>query len=219
MCGIINMERGIKWDGLFYQIILRICISTFHMKHKKSLILNGGGGGGGCRAYFRDPRFAQSFLREMWLLLFYHRELWFVSYRDPWFPQYCPRYLWKRPHFRRENDEKFRKILVCKTRRKIESDETVMGRLNIIGINAGAPSQNYVASKYYPGIAYLVTYFNKLVTLSRTLLYGMSCIMNHQYFPNTEILVWFLQKQEASWSDGYTYYHWSVCSNWLPVLS
>ena len=64
--------------------------------------------------------------------------------------------------------------------------------------------------------AFLVKYFNKLVTLSRKLLYGINCIMSylwiliirvwhnedkakylfpefHQYFPNTEILVWFMQ--------------------------
>ena len=67
---------------------------------------------GGCRGYFRDPWLALNFLREMWLLLFNPRELWFVDYRDPWFHNYFPRYLWKRPHFLRENDEKFWKMSV-----------------------------------------------------------------------------------------------------------
>ena len=67
---------------------------------------------GGCRGYFRDPWLALNFLREMWLLLFNPRELWFVDYRDPWFHNYFPRYLWKRPHFLRENDEKFWKLSV-----------------------------------------------------------------------------------------------------------
>ena len=97
---------------------------------------------GGCRGYFRDPWLALNFLREMWLLLFNPRELWFVYYRDPWFHNYFPRYLWKRPHFFRENDEKFWKMSVFLNdlQRKIESEENVKRRWNIFGINAGAPS-------------------------------------------------------------------------------
>ena len=63
----------------------------------------------GCRGYFRDPSFFLNFLREMWLLLFYPRELWFVYCRAPWFHKYFLRDLWKRPHFSRANDEEFRK--------------------------------------------------------------------------------------------------------------
>ena len=70
---------------------------------------------GGCRGYFRDPWFALNFLREMWLLLFNPREPWFAYYRDPWFQIYFPRYPWKRPHFRRENNENFRKMSVLLT--------------------------------------------------------------------------------------------------------
>ena len=85
---------------------------------------------------------------------------------------------------------------------------------------------NDIVSKYY-------------TVLSRKLLYVMNCIMNYLWiliirvwnnedrakflsfinnFQNTEILVWFLQKQEASWSDGYTVDHWFVCSTWLSLL-
>ena len=70
---------------------------------------------GGCRGYYRDPWFALNFLREMWLLLFNPREPWFAYYRDPWFQKYFPRYPWKRPHFRCENDENFRKMSVLLT--------------------------------------------------------------------------------------------------------
>ena len=51
-------------------------------------------------------------LCEMWLLLFYFGELWFVCHRDPWFHKYFPPDLWKRPHFPRENDEKLWRISV-----------------------------------------------------------------------------------------------------------
>ena len=48
------------------------------------------------------------------------------------------------------------------------------------GNHFGFETQNDVISKYYPGIPgiYMATYFNKLVTLSRTLPYGMSFILN-----------------------------------------
>ena len=96
---VASDSDGIRWDK-----------SISHGKPRKThtRVPNKGG----CRGYFRDPWFALNFLREMWLLLFYPREPWFVYYRDPWFHKYFPRDLWKRPHFPRENDEKCRKFSV-----------------------------------------------------------------------------------------------------------
>ena len=124
----------------------------------------------GDAGYFRDPWLALNFLREMWLLLFNPRDQWFdlyASYRDPWFHKYFPRYPWKRPHFHRENDEKFWKISVLLNdfQRKIGSDENC-----------------YAAMEYvrYKCWCTLHTYETLLVGNSENILVGLRCRHNPQ---------------------------------------